>query len=48
MGDGTFALLDSFGPEEMRPTDTCGAWVKGQTDGDLFVGDVATTQKGDV
>ncbi len=28
MGDGSFAMVDSFGPEETRSTFTCGVWSK--------------------
>lgn len=30
MGDGSFALLDSFGEEETPPNFTCGAWNSGE------------------
>lgn len=40
MGDGSYAMLDSFGPEETRPDDTCGAWRLGQADGTLDLSEV--------
>jgi len=34
----SYAMMDSFGPEETKPNFTCGAWRRGQTEGDLFIG----------
>lgn len=37
MGDGSYALLDSFEPVDTLPSHRCGAWQQGQPDGPIDV-----------
>lgn len=46
MPNGTTAFLDSFGEEETREHDNCGAWRYGAPDGDIYIGPAHPTTEG--